>query len=731
MIKKILFISISLLFCFVFFILDKSQKGSSANENTKNIKLLYFEDARIKDININFSKKTLRHFLVLGELVKQGDFIKYNQNNNWKRVNITHNGNLYKAKIKLHGKRPDGHSNGFIYHSYSIKLDKGKTINGYRKFKLVVNKRLNRAKATLKLAQKFELLAMPIFPVKVNFNENKFQSEYSFIPAIDEDFTEKIGKGTLYFFKEVEQKNSYNELDLKSFLFNIPYFVDKNKSNTISPNFFEEKLEKTLKKNYKFNPNIIEQIIQRHSKLNNSIYENKYEDALEYFEKDYIQNYLLVMLLTAENGHQHIYGNQQVAYDFATGYFYPFITWDSTMDIDKYLDKKKNVFELMKYYANDTYLPLMNYLLNNADIKDGIILKANNFLQNFRIKKFTKETLLSEINKKNYLEKLIEYTRKIETNKFKKSNFLEKEKLMSDLIFQKIGYLKSGTFIFNTGKNFIDENLIFPKEIDVLIKSDTEIILNDNISLIINGNFSALGTKQNPIIVRSKDNESSFGVFSVIGGNKKKVKINYMNIFNPSEKYIDGKYLSGGLTLYNFESVDIRNFEMQNAKGEDGINIKYAKKCELKNITIKNSAFDAIDIDNCKVNGEKLLIKNFSKSDKNGDGIDFYYSNAVLKNIEISGFKDKGISVGENSSLKVYNSKIFDNAIGFAVKDNSCLFLNGENEFNDNEFDISIYKKKDNYGSGTLINNSMKNNLIIEKDAKAKIIENLNEYNCF
>ena len=57
--------------------------------------------------------------------------------------------------------------------------------------------------------------------------------------------------------------------------------------------------------------------------------------------------------------------------------------------------------------------------------------------------------------------------------------------------------------------------------------------------------------------------------------------------------------------------------------------------------------------------------------------------------------------------------------------------MNGENEFNDNDFDISIYKKKNNYGSGTLINNSMKNNLIIEKDEKAKIIENFDEYKCF
>jgi hypothetical protein len=731
MIKKILFICICFFFFFTFWLIDKSQKSSSVNQNIKNLKLSYFEDARIKDINIDFSKKTLRHFLVLGELVDQGDFLKYNQTNSWKKVNITYDNRLFKAKIKLHGKIPDGHSNGFIYHSYSVKLKKGKTINGFRKFKLIVNKRLNKAKATIKLAQQFDLLAMQIFPIKVNFNEKKFNSEYSFIPVIDESFADKIGKGTLYFFKEVEQKNSYNELDLKSFLFNMPYFVDKKESGKNYSKFFEKKLKETLKKDYKFNPIVVEQIIQRFSNLNNSIYENKHEDVFQYFEKDYILNYLLVMLLSAENGHQHVYGNQQVAYDFATGYFYPFITWDSTIDVDKYLNKKKNVFELMKYYADDTYLPLINYLVSNVDIKEGVIFKINNFIQHLSTKNFIDKKVLSEINKKNYLEELKKNIKKIETGKFKRLISLEKEKFISDLRFQKIGYLESDTFVFNKGKHLIDKNLIFPKEIDVLIKSGTEIILKKNISLIISGNFSALGTKENPVTVKSENDKLSFGVLAVIGGSKKKVKIKYMNIFNPSEKFIDGKYLSGGLTLYNFESVNIENFEMHNAKGEDGINIKYTKKCELKNITIENSAYDAIDIDNCKVNGEKIFIKNFSNNDKNGDGLDFYYSNAVLKNIEISGFKDKGVSIGENSSLKIYNSNIFDNRIGLAVKDDSCLFLNGENKFNNNDFDISIYKKKNNYGSGTLINNSMKNNLIIKKDDKAKIIENFDEYKCF
>ena len=187
-------------------------KNEKFNQNILNVnvelnsKLIYFEDKRIEDIKINFGKKTLRHFLVMGRLVEQVEIPKYNSLNKWKKVKIRHKDNIFKAKMKLHGKNPTNHSNGFIYHSYSIKLKKGDTINGYRDFKLIVNKRFNGSKKILSLAKHYDILSLPINPVKVEFN-NEFFSEYSFVPKIDKFFTEKIGKGTYHFFREHEEKN--------------------------------------------------------------------------------------------------------------------------------------------------------------------------------------------------------------------------------------------------------------------------------------------------------------------------------------------------------------------------------------------------------------------------------------------------------------------------------------------------------------------------------------------
>ena len=123
-----------------------------------------------------------------------------------------------------------------------------------------------------------------------------------------------------------------------------------------------------------------------------------------------------------------------------------------------------------------------------------------------------------------------------------------------------------------------------------------------------------------------------------------------MKIQNSSEKFIGGKYLSGGLSFIIL-IMSIKNFDMLNSKGKTESTLNTLKNVR-ENIKIINSTYDAIDVDNCDLHA-KYYNKNFRNNDKNGDGLDLYYSKAKLENIEINGFNDKGISAGENSILKL------------------------------------------------------------------------------
>ena len=239
------------------------------------------------------------------------------------------------------------------------------------------------------------------------------------------------------------------------------------------------------------------------------------------------------------------------------------------------------------------------------------------------------------------------------------------------------------------------------------------------------------GTFDNQIYIQSADKTEPFGVIAAVGNSSKQIDINFLNIANASEEKIKGRYYSGGLSLYNYKKIRINNLSINKSKGEDGLNIKYSKECILSNIKINDSKYDAIDIDNCHTLGENIFLKNTSNKDENGDGIDFYHSVANLKKIEVCGFKDKGISVGEKSYVKILESKICTNNIGVAIKDDSCFLLKENNIFEDNVTDISIYKKKSHYGSGTLVIDKQSQVLKIKKDDLGKIVKKNIDFNCF
>ena len=139
------------------------------------------------------------------------------------------------------------------------------------------------------------VLSLPIYPIKVNFNDIYF-SQYAFVPRIDKVF--QINWVLNYIFKEYEEKNSYKENDLKSFLYN-PYTSEFSATET-HLKLLIQKLELSLKKNYNFSKEFRNQIISRFNDLKYILYENNHEDILEFFEEDYIVRYLITIILSAE-----------------------------------------------------------------------------------------------------------------------------------------------------------------------------------------------------------------------------------------------------------------------------------------------------------------------------------------------------------------------------------------------------------------------------------------------
>ena len=116
----------------------------------------------------------------------------------------------------------------------------------------------------------------------------------------------------------------------------------------------------------------------------------------------------------------------------------------------------------------------------------------------------------------------------------------------------------------------------------------------------------------------------------------------------------------------------------------------------MDHINIHHTLSDGFDADFCT--GE---IKNSVFSNTGNDGMDFSGSQITIGGTRIDNAGDKGISVGEDSSVKVWNAHITNSNIGVASKDLSFLSI-FYIKMEDCVTGYAAYQKKPEFGPGKI-----------------------------
>ena len=180
----------------------------------------------------------------------------------------------------------------------------------------------------------------------------------------------------------------------------------------------------------------------------------------------------------------------------------------------------------------------------------------------------------------------------------------------------------------------------------------------------------------------------------VLQADKKSV-LRYV-VFDGFDTLKDGNWqLTGAVSFYESD-VDIFSSEFKNNNCEDALNI-IRSKFLLDNILIKNTPFDGLDVD--FGNGQ---IVNSRFINTNNDGVDFSGSKVTITDCLMDGCKDKGISVGEETTASVNSATIKNCNIAVASKDLSNLTINNINIENCT-LGFAAYQKKPEFG-GSQIN---------------------------
>ena len=117
----------------------------------------------------------------------------------------------------------------------------------------------------------------------------------------------------------------------------------------------------------------------------------------------------------------------------------------------------------------------------------------------------------------------------------------------------------------------------------------------------------------------------------------------------------------------------------------------------MKFCTFDNILSDAFDADFCSgiIDDTKFLKAG-------NDGVDVSGANITINRIEFDGIKDKALSAGEDSKMRVNGAKITNTELGVTSKDKSVLTINNiimENT----KLAYTAFEKKPEFGAGKII----------------------------
>ncbi len=264
-------------------------------------------------------------------------------------------------------------------------------------------------------------------------------------------------------------------------------------------------------------------------------------------------------------------------------------------------------------------------------------------------------------------------------------------------------------------------------------KKDYELYDNGKIYSILDDNFKIYQIDKNINLIKNTDTEVNFDKDNKTINIQYKFKnskiiffdsfldswkINMINNFSEQiNNNFETKKLTGCLTIIDSK---IKNLSINGANFfcEDTVNI-IRSSGSLKFVKLKNAESDGLDID-----FSNIFIENLDIYNARNDCADFSYGNYTIKNSKINKCYDKGISLGENSKMRLENLFLENTNIGLASKDSSEVIINDANLKN-LETCLSAYNKKQEFLGGYIkVNNLFCQNFInlSSKDQFSEIV---------
>lgn len=358
--------------------------------------------------------------------------------------------------------------------------------------------------------------------------------------------------------------------------------------------------------------------------------------------------------------------------------------------IGQFLERNKTIRNILNNDNNIySYLSEGRLFLKNNSNHHLLINKINSkkISKNFFIiyKNELKQILKPDFT--NYENLSIDYAILGDSKKIKKDIYLLNKSIDKEFNFYDRITLDDNfnDIYFINDLKTLTKNLIVKENSNLVIEKGSKIILSEGNNFYVFGDLNVKGTKEHPVVIECEKNCWFYANYANL--NMKNVEF-----INFSEPIGFAQSMTGALTI-NRSNINVQNIKIESTNSEDSINI-FDSNFFIDNAQIQDAFSDGLDID-----FSTGIIKNLIINNSGNDGVDFSNSIVEVENIYINNAQDKCVSIGEESLIKFKNLNLDNCYIGVAIKDSSKVQLQGNIFFENNNYDIASYIKKNIFNS--------------------------------
>lgn len=247
------------------------------------------------------------------------------------------------------------------------------------------------------------------------------------------------------------------------------------------------------------------------------------------------------------------------------------------------------------------------------------------------------------------------------------------------------------TLRLRAGRHRVARTAVVPAGFTLHLGAGVELLFARDAALVVHGPMRAEGSGAEPVVLRPQDDAEDWLGLVVLASSGATSSLTHARIEATRATAIGDWQLTGGVTFLGGK-VSLHDVTLRGTAAEDALNIIHAE-IDLQRVHIEHTVSDAFDGD--FVTGS-VRVATFA--DIGGDALDFSGSRIDVVGCSATRVRDKGLSVGEASTVSLSGLQADDVGAGVAVKDGSELRAERVVVRNARVAGVMVYLKKPGYG---------------------------------